>query len=251
MAVFLDNFESKYLLSTRWLFTLAAIFLLVGILGTFAWFIWERMSGPSTNPSAYFNDPPWEILRAEVLPTPLLSTLTEPDEDGGHISTATSEPISIDPNVVAVVELFDGMYERDPTWSFSSYISPSTLATFLSNAIALEDDERKRFNEALRNYAAKVANDPMMDRLATNSDRISTLSKTIELFISNYQQSLNAAKDLASSAQFQAQASVIPDLLIVGRNIAFCVAALFVLGLLMVLMRVESHLARVANREES
>ena len=248
MRQFLILFETKFLVGLRWLFTVVAILMLLGLVGSITWFTSQQLKGSSEDPSDYLETPTWNELRPEVLSIqPLSSQPTSSDSE--EPPTGTIIETEIDPNIVSVIETLDSMYARDPTWSFSSSINATRLSTWLSTAISLSEEERRLFNESLLAYVKTLATDPVLDRLANNQDRLKALSDALDAFVNAYSESQRNAQLQASAAQNQAQQEFARNFLVVLSIAGGCFGVLLVLALFIVLMRTEDHLAQIASRD--
>ncbi|MCY4656414.1 MAG: hypothetical protein OXC80_06305 [Gammaproteobacteria bacterium] len=249
MADFLNSFESKYLFTVRWLFALIAMLTLISLIGTVLWFIWERVSGPSQSPSAYFEVPTWGQAKNSLFPIGSLATQLGVPQTGPSSNVSRPAKIEIDSNLIEVIRVLDGMYERDSSWSMSNRLDATILSTWLSNAIDLTSEERQTFNRALLSYVKALAEDPEMDLIASHDARSDAIVEGIEFFVEQYDQSLDAAKLQANIAITTAQAELATQFLLVLGVLGAGVGGLLILAVFMVMMRVESHLATVARRQ--
>ena len=247
MRQFLVLFETRFLIGLRWLFAIVAILMLIGLFGSIAWFASQQLKGASEDPSDYLQTPTWNELRSKVLPIKPLNS-QQPVEESENSAQSIVIENEIDPNIVAVVETLDSMYSRDPTWSFSNSINATRLASWLSTAISLSDEERRLFNESLLAYVKMLATDPVLDRLANNQDRRESLTNAIDVYVSTYSERHNTAQQLAATAEVQARLELIANLQLVLAISGGCFGVLLVLALFVVLMRTEDHLSRIALR---
>ena len=248
MRQFLIMFETKFLIGLRWLFTIVVILMLIGLVGSIAWFASQQLRGPSDDPIDYLQAPIWDELRFEVLSIPPL----QPQPlgiDSKQIQEGTTIEVEVDPNIVEAVEVLDSMYARDPSWSFSNSINATRLASWLSTAISLSEEERRLFNQSLLVYGKTLATDPLLDRLAINQERLETLTKAIDVYVSSYTDQHINAQQRAAEAEAQAQLMFATNLLIVMAIVGTCFGVLLVLALFIVLMRAEDHLSRIALRD--
>lgn len=248
MRQFLIMFETKFLVGLRWLFTIVAILMLIGLVGSITWFTSQQLKGSSDDPNDYLQVPTWDVLRSEVLSIQPLSS-QPPSDDSKPITAGTIIEVEVDPNIVELVETLDSMYARDPSWSFSNSINATRLASWLSTAISLSEDERQLFNQSLLVYGKTLAMDPLLDRLANNRDRQEALSEAIGAFVAAYNQSRHNARLAASAAHAQSQQDFARNLQLVLAIAGGCFGVLLVLALFIVLMRAEDHLSRIALRD--
>lgn len=248
MRQFLIMFETKFLVGLRWLFTIVAILMLIGLVGSITWFTSQQLKGSSTDPNDYLQSPTWDVLRSEVLSIQPLNS-PPPGEDTRQFQTGRVIEVEIDPNIVELVETLDSMYSRDPSWSFSNSINATRLTSWLSTAISLSEKERRLFNQSLLVYGKTLATDPLLDRLANNQDRQNALSDAIGAYVDAYNQNRHNARQLASAAQTQAQQDFARNLQLVLAIAGGCFGVLLVLALFIVLMRAEDHLSRIALRD--
>ena len=248
MRQFLIMFETKFLMGLRWLFTIVVILMLIGLVGSIAWFASQQLRGPSDDPIDYLQSPIWDELRFEVLSIPPLRPQAL-GVDSKQVQEGTIIEVEVDPSIVEAVAVLDSMYARDPSWSFSNSVNATRLASWLSTAISLSEEERRLFNESLLVYVKTLAKDPMLDRLAINQDRQESLTKAIDVYVSTYTDRQSTAQQRAAEAGAQAQLKFATNLLIVMATVGTCFGVLLILALFIVLMRAEDHLSRIAPRD--
>lgn len=248
MRDFLVRFEAKFLVGIRWLFTVVAILMLIGLVGSIGWFISQHTMVSSDEPKDYLQLPTWGEIRTKVLSIQPLLSQQPPSPDPDASQPGITLELEIDPNITAVVETLDGMYSRDPSWSFSKSMSATRLASWLSTAIVLSEEDRRLFNESLLTYVRTLASDPVLDRLANNQDRRKTLSQAIDEFVSEYADRRRDAERLADLARMQTEKEFATNLQLVLTISGACLVVLITLALLIVLIRTEDHLSRIAVR---
>ena len=245
----LERFESWYLVTIRVIFSLVVLVAFLTLVGSILWYGLARITAGDHQILDYLSTPTWEEVRVVVLP--LASTLDEslssPEEDQSLQTEENNQDMT---KLVKVGEYLDQQFERDENWRYTRQMPVRILDEWITRFSGVPAEAKPEFLEALVEVAREMGEDPMINRISSPQDRMKTVNQALEVFADQFSADYERARQDARAAELASAQNLTETTQIALLSAGAGLVILLSLVLVIVLMRIELHMQKLAGDDD-
>ena len=242
----LEKFESLYLVTIRVIFSLVVLVAFLTLVGSILWYGLARSTVGDHQTRDYLSTPTWEEVRVVVLP--LASTLDESSSNAEEDNSLQAEEFNQDMTKLDKVgEYLDQQFERDENWRYTNQMPVRMLDEWITRYSGVPAEAKPEFLEALVEVASEIGEDPMINRISSPQNRMNTVNQALEVFADQFSADYELARQDARAAELEAARNLDETAQIALLSAGAGLVTLLSLVLVIVLMRIELHMKKLAG----
>ena len=239
----LGSAEGWYLDSVRVVLGVAIIAAALGVVVAAVWYATATLGSSPLNFGDRFVPPEWEDVRRAVLP---LASPSRAEREDGERNDVRRDP-DVDPRFVEIGDNLNRQFARNAgqETAFTDKHPRGVLEMWVDAGVRAE--HREDFVAALIRVSRGIGEDPLINRIGSVPDRADTMRRALAAYRDEYVRRADTIRDEVAAANRVRSAERMEsaaDALTFG---AGSIAATLLLVLVVVLMKIEVHLRRIAG----
>ena len=240
----LSSVEGWYLDSVRAVLSIAIIAAALGVVVAAVWYATATFGSSQLNFGDRFMPPEWEDVRAAVLP--LASSSAKPEQTGGAQNEVRRDPV-VDPRFTEIGDNLNRQFARNSgqETAFTDKHPRGVLQMWVDAGIRAE--LREDFVAALIRVSRVIGEDPLINRIGSVPARADTMRHALAAYRDEYVRRADTTRDEVAAANGVRAAERMESATNALTLGAGSIAATLLLVLVVVLMKIEVHLRRIAG----
>ena len=244
----IESFETKYVDGYRAVVVLVVAVCLIGLALTIGY--WSKTKA---TPKVYvakddFSSLGWSDVKDSILPA--LEEAVDPDSESDSTSRKIEEKPLVDPRIVEIHTILSKQFERnkDGVQQFRTLVPKRYLQELLLENRLIPNSWSSRYIKDIRPLATSLSTDGRINRISSLEGRAETLILAIQGFTILYRDAIDEAKSEASLLnEGEVKRQELADEILM-KVLPIFVGVLLSIILLMVFIRIEVHLRKIAAR---
>jgi len=255
--MWIERFEARYVDVYRALLVVLMAGALIAVLFAAGNWVQTKLTYRDFKPETEFESPVWGDIRASVVPTITAEEDPKQNDASGSESKKTSsrftqQPPLIDPRIEEIHAILSKQFTRNPDGvdKFRELVPRRFLQEILLENRLIPDSWEMRFIRDVKSLAEELAIDDRINRISSLEARAETLIISIQKFSIKYRDAIDLAKKIANQKNSQEEQRQETAMQLVFEVVPVCAGILLCIILLVVFIRIEVHLRRLAEYAE-
>ena len=244
----IERFETKYVDVYRAVVVLVVVASLIGLLLTIGYWSKTKATPREYNAQDELSSPGWSDVKDSILPA--IEEAVAPESDSGSPREKIEEKPLVDPRIVEIHIILSKQFERnkDGVQQFRTLVPRRYLQELLLENRLIPNSWSSQYIENIRPLATSLSNDGRINRISSLEGRAETLILAIQRFTILYRAAIDEAKLATRSLnKGEVKRQELADEILM-KVLPIFVGVLFSILLLMVFIRIEVHLRKIAVR---
>lgn len=248
-----ETVESYVIHAFRIILVAVGALAVLALAGVLIWLASTTLISSSVDPRKFLDEPSYEQLRSELLPTTVNATSDNPENK--EISSQSTVAPYLD-RLTVVTNTLDQQYNiagREER-KFSEMVSASYLGEILIEQGLSEGFDLKEvvddYLDGLQAFATEISQDEVLSRIADTNSRTEIITNAINKFHAEYVVRLESAINIASAKSTQQAVSKALTLRLVLWSLGIGFAVFLLASMILLLFRIETHMRKRPDARE-